>query len=103
VTGKPYSINSGTNTFVISATDLAGLTASDTLLLNVTTVPIIVTISNQPPRVELTWSGGLPPWQLQSTTNLAVPVWQNIGGAVNTTNHYLVPAAPNVFYRVRGN
>jgi len=103
VTGTPYSLNGGTNTFVISATDLAGLTASDTLFVNVTTVPILVTITNQPPRVELIWSGGLPPWQVQSSTNLADPVWQNVGGANSTTNRYLVPSAPGTFYRIQGN
>lgn len=101
--GTPYSINGGTNTFVFSAADLAGLTAQATFIINITTVPVSLSIARQGAREELFWSGGIPPWQVQSTTNLNPPVWQNLGAPTTVTNRLLVPASPATFYRVQAN
>ena len=103
VTGIPYSINGGTNSFVVSATDLTGLSAQATLLVNVTTEPVTLTIAKQGPRLELYWSGGVPPWQVQYTTNLTPPVWLNLGSPTTTTNRLQLPAAPATYYRVQAN
>jgi len=73
-----------------------------TLLIQVTAVPLIATITKQGSSLSLGWSGGVPLYQVQTTTNLANPGWQNLGSPTSLTNLMLAPGNAGVFYRVQG-
>jgi hypothetical protein len=50
----------------------------------------------------LSWSGGLPPYQLQITTNLTSPAaWQPLGGPLMGYNVRLTNSGPRGFIRVQ--
>jgi uncharacterized repeat protein (TIGR03803 family) len=102
LSGMPLSTNAGANSFVVSATDLGGLTANANLFIDVTVVPMIATISKQGGNLLLGWSGGLPLYQVQTATNLVNPTWQNLGSPTTVTNLILSPGNPGVYYRIQG-
>jgi hypothetical protein len=82
--------------------DLDGLSTNATLYINVTAVPIFTTITKQGSNLLLFWSGGVPLYQVQTTTNLSNPGWQNFGSVTSTTNLMLSPSNAGVFYRILG-
>ncbi len=105
LSGTPASADVGTESFmvlVVDSQDLAGVgmmtltvNASGGLILPV----VVMNISAAGTNLFLGWSGGTPPYQLQSTTNLGVG-WQNVGSATGATNCLIAPANPGTFYRV---
>lgn len=102
LSGEPLSPNVGTNTFTVSVTDQGGLTSTGTMNIAVTSAPpILPQISQQPGGLMLDWSGGIAPYQLQMTTNLSNPNWQDIG-TVSGTNLLITPSNSAAFYRVVG-
>jgi len=102
LSGMPLSANAGTNFFVVSVTDLTGLSTNMTLLINVTAIPIQVIITKQGGNITLGWSGGIPPYQVLTSTNLNNPTWQNWGSPVNATNLMLSPSNSGMFYQIKG-
>ena len=102
LSGRPLSANAGTNSFIVSVTDLTGLSTNMTLFINVTAVPINVIITKQGGYLVLGWSGGIPPYQVLTSTNLTNPIWQNWGSPVNATNLMLSPSNSGVFYQIKG-
>jgi hypothetical protein len=50
----------------------------------------------------LNWSGGVGPYQIQSTTNLVDPNWQNVGGTVSGNSLLVTPTNNQTFYRIVG-
>ncbi len=102
LSGLPLSTNAGLNSFVVSATDLGGLTATANLFINVTAVPIIATITKQSGNLLLGWTGGLPPYQVQTATNLINPTWQNLGSPTTATNLTISSSNTSVYYRIQG-
>lgn len=103
LSGTPLSVNVGTNSFVVSVTDTGSLSNSATLLINVLpSPPINAAISLQGTNVQLSWSGGIAPYQVQTTTNLASPNWQPFGGASSATNLLFSPSNAAGFYRIIG-
>jgi hypothetical protein len=51
----------------------------------------------------LSWSGGVSPYQVQMTTNLANPNWQNVGSPVTSgTLLTITPTNASTFYRIVG-
>lgn len=102
LTGMPVSTNAGSNTFVVSVINPGGLAASATMFVNVTTVPVTMTITANGGNLLLGWSGGVPPYQVQMNTGLTGSAWQNLGGATSQTNLVLSPTNAGVFYRVQG-
>jgi uncharacterized repeat protein (TIGR03803 family) len=102
LSGTPLSANGGTNIFVVSVEDFEGLSTNATLFINVTTVPIVEMISMQGTNLVLYWTGGVAPYQVQTTTNPGSPNWQNIGSAISATNLILAPSNPDAFYRIQG-
>lgn len=103
LTGTPLSLNDGTNTFVVRVSDSGGLSASATLLITVDPAPVInASFGLQAGNLQLNWSGGISPYQIQMTTNLANPNWQNLGVPVNATNLLLSPSNAAAFYRILG-
>ena len=102
LSGTPLSINAGTNIFVVSVADLNGLSGNATLFINVAAVPIVESISRQGGNLLLGWTGGVAPYQVQTTTNLGVPSWQNVGNPTTATNLILSPSNAGAFYRILG-
>jgi hypothetical protein len=102
LSGIPLSTNSGLNSFEVSVADLGGLSTNATLFINVTAVPIVETISWHGTNLLLGWSGGVALYQVQTTTNLAVPGWQNFGSPTSVTNLLFSPSNAGAFYRIQG-
>ncbi|HEY1788407.1 MAG TPA: putative Ig domain-containing protein [Verrucomicrobiae bacterium] len=102
LSGEPLSANAGTNTFTVSVRDQSGFSSTATMYLLVTGPPILPEISEQPGGLTLNWSGGIAPYQLQMTTNLSNPNWQNVGSPVSGTNAVISPSNSAAFYRIMG-
>jgi uncharacterized repeat protein (TIGR03803 family) len=102
LSGEPLSANAGTNSFVVKVLNPGGLSTNATLVVNVTAVPVTISITPQGGQLLLGWSGGVPPYQVQVSTNLAVPGWLNLGSATSATNLIFAPASAGVYYRVQG-
>lgn len=67
-----------------------------------TTPPILVRSVRTSAGLELSWTGGTGPFQVQQTTSLSTPVsWQNVGDPV-AANSLTLPIEPGtLFWRVR--
>jgi hypothetical protein len=104
LSGTPVSSDAGTNSFVVRVTDGAGLFDSTTLTIpvNDSSQAFLVTIALQGTDLVLAWSGGNPPYQVESATNIANPVWQAVGGPISTTGISLSPTNAAAFYRILG-
>ena len=103
VGGTPLSGDVGTNNFVVSATDAGDLTNTAVMNLTVTAAPPIVTSAvMQGSNLQLNWAGGIGPYQVQWTTNLASPVWQNVGAPISASSLLLSPTNGAAFYRISG-
>jgi hypothetical protein len=103
LSGTPLSGNVGTNSFQVSATDPGGLAGSTTLSLNVIAAPpIILSTDWQGNSMLLNWSGGIAPYQVQWTTNLTEPVWEDFGGMVSGNSLTVSPTNDAAFYRIFG-
>jgi hypothetical protein len=101
LSGLPLSTNAGANSFVVSVADLGGLSTNATLLINVTAVPVTLSITKQTGNLLLLWTGGVPPYTVQSATNLLASGWQNLGSPTSLTNWILVPSNAGMFYRIQ--
>ncbi|HSU54362.1 MAG TPA: LamG-like jellyroll fold domain-containing protein, partial [Candidatus Dormibacteraeota bacterium] len=102
--GTPNSSAVGTNSFQLRAADPGGLFNIATMNISVGAAsPITTSASLQSTNLMLAWSGGLAPYQVQMTTNLANPIWQTIAGPFNTNAISLSLSNDSGFYRVSGN
>ena len=104
VSGTPLAADAGTNSFGVSVTDAGGLagTATLTILVVPTATPIIATFALQSGGFQLSWTGGQPPYQVQTTTNLLAPVWLNEGGPISSNRLDVIPDSDVRFFRVMG-
>ena len=100
--GTPSSADVGTNAFLISATDLGGLSTQATMYLSVI-APITLSISQQGSQITLSWTGGNPPYQVQTTTALDSPAWSYLGSPLGTNVLVFTPSNAASFYRIQGN
>ncbi len=100
--GTPANTDVGTNSFVISATDPGGLSASTTVNIAVTLPPFMLMVSMQDGNLLLSWTGGTGPFQVQATSDLSNPAWQNVGDPVSTNSLTLTPGVSAAFYRIAG-
>ncbi len=101
--GTPLSPDAGSNSFVVSVTDPGNLSATATLNLNVQPAPPIQSsVSTTGSGLQLNWSGGIGPYQVQTTTNLSNPDWQNVGGVINANTLFVTPNSDARFYRIIG-
>ena len=104
LSGTPLSANVGSNSFVVSVTDLVGLSNTATMNITVTAPPPIYSaISNLAGGVQLSWSGGIAPYQVQAATDLSLANWQNIGGTISSNSLSITPSNSAMFYRILGN
>jgi hypothetical protein len=107
LSGAPTTSDVGSDEFmllVVDSQNLAGiglLSISVNSPTNVVASPVILNITAAGGNVQLGWSGGAPPYQLQITTN-PVTGWHNAGGPTSATNLIIAPASPQLFYRVQG-
>ena len=103
LSGTPYSVNLGTNNFLVSVTDSGGLSSTGTMNLAVTpAAPIISTISFQSNGLFLSWTGGIAPYQVQATSDLVNSNWQNLGGTITSNSLSIAPTNSAMFYQVIG-
>jgi hypothetical protein len=103
LSGTPVSSNDGTNVFTVSATDPGGLSTTGAMSLVVIAAPSIVTSAGlQGNQLMLGWTGGIAPYQVQMTTNLANPVWQNAGVPLGGNSLLVSPTNGPAFYRIFG-
>jgi hypothetical protein len=101
--GTPFSAQTGTNSFVVRATDPSGLFSNATMNLNVSAASaILLGLVWQDPNLTLSWSGGIPPYQVQTATNLDAPAWENVGDATSGLQLLLTPTNAAGYYRVFG-
>lgn len=105
-TGSAYNIASAqamhAGNYTVVVTNLVGsVTSAPAALVVSAPSPILVTIA-QDNRVTLTWSGGLPPYQVEFTTNLANSAWQALGAPTTNRSSTFTPAGQRSFYRVKG-
>ncbi len=83
----------------------AGSVTSRTATLTVTLVaptPILAEIAPQGAQLLLSWTGGLPPFQVQVKTNLASTAWQNLGGSTTNRSLLIAPSGAGSSYRIVG-
>jgi hypothetical protein len=60
-------------------------------------------MNTQGANLVLNWSGGQPPYTIQTATNVANPNWQNYIGPISSTTVTLSPTNDLLFYRIVGN
>jgi hypothetical protein len=104
LSGTPLSGDVGDNTFIVSVTDAGGLSNTATLDIIVSAAPPIVsTIAPQPDgTLQLNWSGGIAPFQVQATADLTTPDWQNLGAPFSGNSLFVTPTNDTMFYRIMG-
>jgi uncharacterized repeat protein (TIGR03803 family) len=103
LSGRPTSVNVGSNPVIVGVADYAGLSNNAVMFINVTPAPgIVMQMSLQGSNVLLSWTGGVAPYQVIMTTNLNSPVWQNVGSPANSTNLVLAPSNVAAFYEIQG-
>jgi hypothetical protein len=103
LSGTPANADGGLNVFVVQGTDPGGLSGSATM--NITVVPappIIVSVTLVDTNLVLSWTGGLAPYQVQTTAVLGTPAWQTLAGPLTTNSLTILPTDPAAFYRVLG-
>jgi len=102
LSGTPSVSDLGNNSFVVSVSDAGSLSNSATMNIAVGSSPIISTISFDGGNLLLSWTGGNPPYQVQSTTDLSSPHWQDFGGLISSNSLSITPTNDATFYRVGG-
>jgi hypothetical protein len=50
----------------------------------------------------LSWTGGIPTYQVQMATNLSAVAWQDFGSATSGTSLLITPTNNAAFYRIPG-
>jgi hypothetical protein len=102
LSGQPLSADVGQNSFVVSATDPGGFSNTATMYIAVSAAPpILATITNTVGSLSMNWSGGIAPYQMQMSTNLAAS-WANVGGSISSNAFVISPTNPAAFYRIVG-
>jgi hypothetical protein len=103
LSGTPAVSDIGTNRFTVSLADANGWSSSAIMTIAVVPAPLVMSASWGPAgSLMLSWSGGQPPYQVQTAGNLAEPSWQNLGAPVTTNTLLLSPSNSAAFYRVQG-
>ena len=101
LSGTPAITDLGTNVFQITATDLLGASTGATLQIVVEN-PLTLQITPTGGQWQLLWTGGLPPYQVQSSGSLLPGSWTNLGGPTSGYTLFLSPTNPAAYYRVSG-
>lgn len=103
LSGTPLSSDVGANSLVVKATDAGGLASSATVSLQVLAAPpLVLSATWQAPELQLNWTGGIGPYQVQTTVNLADPQWQDWGAPVSGFGVTIAPTNAAALFRVSG-
>jgi hypothetical protein len=103
LSGVPSAQDLGTNSFTVKVADASGLNGMATMYVSVLPVsPLQIQTQIQSNLLYLTWSGGNPPFQVQSSTNLSAGPWQNVGAAFTNRTWTAVPTSTMAVFRVLG-
>jgi hypothetical protein len=104
LSGTPLSPDAGPNSFVVSVTDSGSLSNTATLNINVQPAPTIVSsLTNNAGNIVLNWAGGIAPFEVLMSTNLADPSsWLDIGDSINSNTFNITPTNPAAYYRIMG-
>jgi len=103
LSGTPAVPDIGANAFTVSLADIYGWASTATLNIAVMASPVITAvITSQGTNLVLSWSGRLPPYQVQMATNLVSRAWQALGGPMTNTTLLLTPTNAAAFYRILG-
>jgi hypothetical protein len=103
LSGTPLSASVGTNSFLVRVTDSGSLSNTATMNIRVQPGPPITAImSPQGGNLLLSWTGGIPPYQVQIAPYLPAAAWQNFGGATSGTSLVITPTNNAAFYRILG-
>lgn len=62
--------------------------------------PVLESVTHDGANVSLTWSGGAPPYQLQTSATLESDSWSDLGPATGETSATVPAAGPQAFFRV---
>lgn len=105
VSGMPSSGDQGTNSIVVSVTDSGSLSDTAILLIQVLAPagPLQANLVPQGSDLLLTWTGGVPPYQVEMNTNLGTAPWLPLGISSTNTSLLLTPSNSATFYRIIGN
>jgi uncharacterized repeat protein (TIGR03803 family) len=87
-------------TYSVAVSNVYGALPSAGAQLTVLPLPSI-SISAQGTNIVLTWSGGQPPYSVQTATSLASPAWQTIAGPMTNTTALVTPSNSPTFYRIQ--
>ncbi|MGC3958823.1 MAG: hypothetical protein QM813_13065 [Verrucomicrobiota bacterium] len=91
----------GVYTLMLSASNGVHAVAYDAVIITVSQA-LQMTAIKSGANLNLSWSGGTPPFVIERTTNLFAPSWSNIHTtSVQTASVPILPG--NAFFRVRGN
>ena len=70
-------------------------------IVTTTELPMLASLEEIGDHWELTWSGGLPPYQVQMSTNLAGAYWQDVSGLLSNNRYLVTPSSAVEFYRIQ--
>jgi hypothetical protein len=101
LSGVPANGDAGGNSFVVRATDSHSLSSLATLNISVI-APLVVSMSFEGANLYLNWSGGIPPFQVQQTTNLTAGPWEDLGDPITGNSLDVVTTNSAIFYRIKG-
>jgi uncharacterized repeat protein (TIGR03803 family) len=87
-------------TYSVVVSNVYGALPSAGAQLTVLPLPSI-SISTQGTNFVLTWSGGQPPYSVQTANNLASPAWQTMAGPTTNTTLVVTPSNSPAFYRIQ--
>lgn len=103
IIGTPLSANVGVNNFVVSVADRGGLASSASFSIAVQpATPIWSTLQPSNGGLVVSWTGGIPPYDVQQTTNLAQANWFNAGSSLATNSITLPLTNSAAFFRIKG-
>jgi len=100
LTGTPLSADAGTNVFQVKVSDPAGLFSTAAMNLEVAPARANVSAVFSGNNLMLTWSGGIPPYQVWQATNIFNPTWQPVGPPTSANNLPVPVTNPAAFYRI---
>jgi hypothetical protein len=103
LSGTPAVADIGPNLFTVSLADTNAWFSTASLRITVVPAPLIVSLSfSQGTNLFLSWTGGQPPYQVQTTSDLGHPVWQDFNSLTTETNLPLPPSNVAAFFRIKG-
>lgn len=91
----------GNYTLMLSASNGVHAIAYDAIMVSVTS-PIVISLTQSVSNLNLTWSGGTPPFVVERATNFPAATWSS--ALTTSVQNASFPIAPGqAFFRIRGN